>query len=381
MSGGTAIDVRLREPPRSDAPPPARWDVTRVLFAVVGIGGLIAASFWVLRPFLPAVVWATMIVVATWPALRKLEAVLWQKRSLAVFVMTLIILAVLAVPLTLGTFAIVDRVDDVVAWSRSLLSSPLPSLPAWIERIPLAGKRIAAEWETLARAPSEEFAARIGPHVQDIARWSLAQAGSIGALIVQFLLTVGISAILYAQGEAVVRGVLAFARRLAGDEGVRAVYLSGGAIRAVALGIVVTALVQGLIGGIGLVVTSVPHPVVLTCIMIMLGVAQIGPAPVLLGAVIWLFADGRTYAGAILIGWGLLTMSLDNVLRPLLIRRGADLPLLLIIAGVIGGLLAFGLVGLFVGPVILAVAYTLLLAWVRAGEPAEAAAARAATDS
>jgi predicted PurR-regulated permease PerM len=380
VSGGTAVDVRLREPPRSDAPPPRRWDVTHVLFAVVGIGGLIAASFWVLRPFLPAVIWATMIVVATWPALRGLETLLWRRRGLAVAVMTLLILAVLAVPLTLATMTIVERVDDVVAWSRSLLTHPLPALPGWIERIPFAGKKIAAEWDVLARAPSEELAARIGPHVQDIARWSLAQAGSIGTLIVQFLLTAGICAILYAQGEAVVYGVLAFARRLAGDEGVRAVYLSGGAIRAVALGIVVTALVQGAFGGIGLALTGVPHALLLTCLMIMFGVVQIGPAPVLLGGVIWLYGDGRTYAGTILIAWGLLAMSFDNILRPLLIRKGADLPLLLIIAGVIGGLLAFGLVGLFMGPVILAVAYTLLLAWVRAGEPATAAA-RAAADS
>jgi predicted PurR-regulated permease PerM len=115
--------------------------------------------------------------------------------------------------------------------------------------------------------------------------------------------------------------------------------------------------------------------------MLMLGVAQIGPAPVLAGAVVWLFLTGQAFWATVLIGWGLLTMSLDNVLRPILIRRGADLPLLLIIAGVIGGLLAFGLVGLFVGPVILAVAYTLLIAWVRGGEPAEVAAARAATDA
>jgi predicted PurR-regulated permease PerM len=166
--------------------------------------------------------------------------------------------------------------------------------------------------------------------------------------------------------------VLAFARRLAGEEGIRAVMLSAGAIRAVALGIVVTALVQGIVGGIGLALTGVPSPTLLTCIMITLGVAQIGPAPVLAGGVVWLFVQGQPYWATVLIGWGLLTMSLDNVLRPILIRRGADLPLLLIIAGVVGGLLAFGLVGLFVGPVILAVAYTLLIAWVRAGDPGQA---------
>lgn len=377
-----ALGAHLREPSRVDAVSPGRaWDLTRILLAVAGIGGLIAASFWVLRPFLPALLWATMLVVATWPMLRAVEARLWGKRSLAVAVMTVTMLAVLAVPLTLAAIALVERAGDVVEWSTSLVAHRLPDLPEWVARVPVVGRKIAAEWDILARAPADEIAARVTPHVRDIARWLLAQAGSIGALLLQFVLTVAISALLYARGEAVGRGMLAFARRLAGDEGVRAVLLSAGAIRAVALGIVVTAFVQGVVGGIGLAVTGVPHLVLLTCVMVTLGVAQIGPAPVLVGAVVWLYSQGQPYWAIVLIGWGLLTMSLDNVLRPLLIRKGADLPLLLIVAGVIGGLLAFGLVGLFVGPVILAIAYTLLIAWVRAGEPAAAAAARAAADS
>jgi len=134
----------------------------------------------------------------------------------------------------------------------------------------------------------------------------------------------------------------------------------------------VTALVQSAIGGLGLAVTGVPHALLLTCVMVMLGVAQIGPAPVLIGGLIWLYANGQTFWGTVLLVWALVTASLDNLLRPILIRKGADLPLVLVIAGVLGGLLAFGLIGLFVGPVVLAVTYTLLVAWVRAGELPEA---------
>jgi predicted PurR-regulated permease PerM len=366
----TALDRDVREPPRADTLLLGRsWDLTRILLAVAGIGGLMAASFWVLRPFLPAVVWATMIVVATWPMLRVLQARLWGRRSLAVAVMTVVMLAALAVPLTVATLAIYEQVDEFATWARSLLTRPLPDVPEWVARIPLVGERITTEWAVLARAPTQELGARVGPHVRAIATWLLAQAGGIGTLVLQFLLTVAISAILYARGEAVAEGVLAFARRLAGSEGTRVAILSAGAIRAVALGIVVTALVQGVIGGIGLAITGVPHAMLLTAVMITLGVAQIGPAPVMIGAVIWLYSQAHPYLAVALIGWGLITMSLDNVLRPVLIRKGADLPLLLIVAGVIGGLLAFGLVGLFVGPVILAIAYTLLIAWVRGGEP------------
>jgi predicted PurR-regulated permease PerM len=355
--------------PDLEATPPLRsWDLTRILLAVVAIGGLIAASFWVLRPFLPAVVWATMIVVATWPALRAVEARLWRRRSLAVVVMTLAMLAILAVPLTMGVVAIVERADDLVTWSRALAARPIPGLPDWVAGLPLVGTRIAAEWQKLASTSPDELAARVTPYLRDIARWLIVRAGGVGALLLQFLLTVVVAAMLYAKGEAVAGGVLAFARRLAGEDGVRVAILSAGAIRAVALGIVVTALVQSAIGGIGLAVTGVPHAFLLTCVMVMLGVAQIGPAPVLLGALIWLYANGQTFWGTVLLVWALVTASLDNILRPILIRKGADLPLVLVIAGVLGGLLAFGLIGLFVGPVVLAVTYTLLVAWVRAGE-------------
>ena len=364
-----SLGVRPGEEAGADTPFARSWDLPRILLAVGGVGGLIVLSFLVLRPFLPSMVWATMIVVATWPMLRALETRLWNRRMLAVLVMTLAMLAVLAAPLTIAVIAVVERAEDMMAWSRDLMSRPLPELPDWVVRVPVLGKRIAAEWETLARAPSQEIGGRLMLHIREVSRWVLMQAGSIGALLVQFLLTIVISTILYARGESVAAGVTAFARRLAGEQGVRAVALSAGAIRAVALGIVVTALVQAFIGGIGLAVTGVPRPALLTCVMVMLGIAQIGPAPVLFGGAIWLYSSGQGYWAVVLIAWAVVTMSLDNVLRPLLIKRGADLPLLLIIAGVIGGLLSFGLVGLFLGPVILAVAYTLLVAWMHAGDP------------
>ncbi len=208
-----------REAPRAPGPDAiGSWDLTRILLAVAGIGGLIAASFWVLRPFLPAMVWATMIVVATWPMLRGLEARLGGKRGVAVAVMTVAMLAILAAPLTLATIAIVERAEDVVTWSRSLVAHPLPGLPEWVARVPLVGTKIATEWETLARAPSEELAARVIPHVRGIAVWLLARAGGIGTLLLQLLLTVAIAAILYARGEAAGRRrarVRAAARRRA----------------------------------------------------------------------------------------------------------------------------------------------------------------------
>jgi predicted PurR-regulated permease PerM len=166
-----------------------------------------------------------------------------------------------------------------------------------------------------------------------------------------------------------------FARRLAGPQGERAVHLGAQAVRAVALGVVVTALVQSTLGGIGLAVAGVPFAAILTALMFILGVAQIGAAPVLLGAVIWVYARSGVAWGTGFLVWAVFCSTLDNVIRPLLIRRGADLPLLLIFVGVIGGLIAFGVIGLFIGPVVLAVAYTLLIEWMSESEASDERAA------
>ena len=357
-------------PVKSENAAALSWDVTRILLAVVSIGGLIAATFWVLRPFLPALIWATMIVVATWPVMRAVQARLGGRRGLAVVVMTAAMLVVVVAPLAVGIVVVVQHVADVVEWSKSLSATVAAGPPAWLSDLPFLGKRIATEWEKIASARPEELAARVRPYVADVGRWVVGRAGGLSILLIQLVLTVGISAMLYARGELVAAGVRAFAHRLAGDSGDDVVLLSAQAVRAVALGIVVTALVQSGIGGVGLAITGVPYAVPLTAVMFLLAVAQIGAGPILVGAVIWLYWKDETLWATVMLGWSLITMSLDNVLRPILIKRGADLPLVLIFAGVLGGLLAFGIIGLFVGPVVLAVTYTLLVAWVTEGDGA-----------
>jgi predicted PurR-regulated permease PerM len=203
-------------------------------------------------------------------------------------------------------------------------------------------------------------------------------------MLLHFLLTVVVTAILYATGETAAMGVRRFGRRLAGEQGENSVILSGQAIRAVALGVVVTAIVQTTAAGIGLAVSGIPYAAVFTAIIFMLCIAQIGPVLVLAPAVAWLYWSGDAVWGTVLLVWTILVGALDNVLRPILIRRGADLPLLLIFAGVIGGLVGFGIIGLFVGPMVLAVTYRLLESWIAeidreasdtAGTPAPVAAA------
>lgn len=338
-------------------------DLTRTTLAVLFLGGLIAASLWILRPFLPAIIWATMIVVATWPIMLRVQQRSWGKRWLAVTVMTLALLLVFVIPFSLAIGAIVANVDEIASWVRALKALSLPLPPDWVQGLPLVGEKIATTWRELATSGPEELAARVAPYARQVLQWFAGQVGSFGLMGAQFVLTVAVAGILYAWGESAAALAFRFGRRLAGERGEGAIVLAGQAIRAVALGVVVTALVQSVLGGIGLAVAGVPFAAILTAAMFLLAVAQIGAAPVLACATVWLYwNDSMGWAVALLV-WTVVVGSLDNILRPLLIRQGADLPLLLIFAGVIGGLIAFGLVGIFVGPVVLAVAYTLLEAW------------------
>jgi len=348
---------------RATEPPPGR-DVVRITLSVLVIGFLILACLWVLEPFLAAIVWAGMLVIATWPILIALQARLGGRRWLAVAGMTLAILLVLVLPIVLAVATIAEHADDIATWVKDGLSAGVPAPPAWVEKVPLAGPQIAHEWAQLAASSQEELAAEVAPYVRGVIQWLVGQAGGVGRTLVHLLLTIAITVIFYMTGETAASGVRRFARRLAGERGDGTVVLAGQAIRAVALGVVVTAIVQSAASGIGLAACGIPYAVLLTAVVFMLCIAQLGPVLVLLPAAGWLYWSGDPVRGTILLVWTLVVGTLDNVLRPMLIRRGADLPILLILAGVLGGLVSFGIIGLFVGPVVLAVTYRLLGSWI-----------------
>ena len=350
-------------------------DLTRTTLAVLFLGSLLGAAFWVLRPFLGPAIWAAMIVVASWPLMRRLEQLLWRRRSLAVTVMTLLLLLLFAVPLVLAIGTLAGNAERMVEWARLAAAFEIPEqAPAWLAGIPLLGSMLATLWEQAAasgiKALAAELLPKITPYAGNLTRWFVAEVGSLGLLLLQFLMTVAIAALMYAQGEEGASLVRRFAERLGGPRGAEAVQLAGDAVRGVALGVGVTAVVQSVLGGIALALAGVPAAGMLTALMFMLCIAQVGPTPVLVPAAIWLFWSDATGWGVFVAVVAVIAMSLDNVLRPVLIRMGADLPLLLIFAGVIGGLFAFGLVGIFVGPVVLAVGYRLLEAWLDEGQDA-----------
>jgi predicted PurR-regulated permease PerM len=339
-------------------------DLTRITLAILCMLVLIVASLWVLRPFLAAAVWATMIVVATWPLLKSLEHRLWGRKGLAVAIMSLALLLLLVIPLWLAISTIAENAEAISGLAKNLATSGLPQPPHWVAGVPLVGKKLAGVWIQLADAGSQCLMIKVAPYTVQTGKWILGNIGDLGFMLIHFLLIVLLSAILYNEGEAGASKVLRFGRRLAGERGENAIILAGQAIRGVALGVGLTAIVQTVVGGVGLVIAGVPFASLLSAMMLMFCIAQLGTTLILFPSVGWLFWMGETGWGSFLLIWSVIVGTLDNFLRPILIKKGADLPLLLIFAGVIGGMLSFGLIGIFIGPVVLAVTYTLLEAWI-----------------
>ena len=351
-------------------------DLARSLVGALVIGTLIVAAFWIVRPFLAAAVWATTIAVVTWPMLLRVQALLWRSRRLAILVMMLVLLLAFVIPLLLAAGTIVANAGEIAERARSIAGLQRPLAPAWIADLPYLGLRLAALWKDAAASGLDGVWTRLAPYVGSLTGWFVARAGNLGYLAVQFLLTLVLTGFMYAHGEWALATVLRLGRRLGGAGGEDLVHLAGQAIRGIALGVGLTAAIQAVLGGIGLGIAGVPFAGLLTALLFMLCVAQVGMLVVLIPAVVWVYWSDGAVAGTTLLVWSLAASLIDNVLRPMLVRRSADLPFLLIFVGVIGGLVAFGLLGIFVGPVILAVAYTLLMTWLGAENGARHASSR-----
>lgn len=343
---------------------PLRTDLIRNIIAIGLVSAMLIACFWIIKPFLPAIIWAAMIVLATWPEMLIIQDKLGGRRRLAVGVMIGILLLLFVIPFALAVGTIVENAPQITALGKQLTHVSIPEPPGWVRDVPMVGADVDDYWQDIVDEGPGELAKRVAPYAKGVAGWLAAKAGNFGMMVIHFLLTLILAALLYLNGERAAEMVRKLARRIAAERGENAVVLAGKSIRAVALGVVLTALIQSVFAGIGLAVAGIPYASLLTALIFMLTIAQLGGGPVLIPAVIWVYWQGSIAWGTALLVWSAIALSMDGFLRPILIRKGANLPLLLIFAGVIGGLIAFGLIGLFIGPVLLAVSYTLLLAWI-----------------
>jgi predicted PurR-regulated permease PerM len=264
-----------------------------------------------------------------------------------------------------------DHSAEIMKFVEGLPNYALPSPPHWLSDVPLIG-RFTQEWQRLSDAGPGGILAKVEPYAAVVAKWLLVQMGLVGAFAVHLILMIIVCGLLYGKGEAAVSLVTALALRVAPGNGANIVHLTGQSIRAIALGVVVTALVQASLGAAGVWLAGIPFAGVLSALMLVMCLIQLGPLLPMLGCVIWLFMHDSQLTAIVLLVWTIGVSALDNILRPILIRRAVALPMVLILSGVLGGLIAIGAVGLFIGPVILAVTYHLLLAWI--DQPNRAAA-------
>jgi predicted PurR-regulated permease PerM len=344
-------------------------DVTRLVLLVLFIAVLLAGSFWTLLPFLGGLIWAATVVIATWPMLMRVRARFPKRPWVAVVIMTGLTMLAVILPFALAVSTLLDVAHRGPEVLGEYFTRGIGPPPEWLGKIPAVGHELVAKWQAIAAGGRDALVEAARPYLGAATQWAISVTGGIGIVAVNILLTVILVAILYAQGEIAARGALAFGFRLGGERGMQVMRLAAQAVRSVALGVVVTALVQSVLAGLALWLCGIPAPAVLAALVFMLGIAQLGPLPIMLPAIAWLYWTDQAVWGTVLLVLAIPIGALDNVLRPILIRRGVQLPMLLIIAGVIGGLIGFGVMGLFVGPVLLAASFTLMKSWVAEGMP------------
>lgn len=354
------------------------------LLTLVVLAILIVGCFLVLQPFLTAIVWAAILCVTMWPLFTRVSAWLGGRLGLAALVMVAMIAVTMLAPFVIAGVTLVENADRVSAAVRLAIANGPPDPPPWVAGLPLVGESVAATWATFAHDTAgllEELHAYIEP-----ARNLLLGAGkTVLAGILQLALSVFIAFFLFRDGEAIIDGARGALERLAGERGQRLAAVATLTVRGVVVGILGTALAQGVLMAIGLWLVGIKAAPLLGLVTFFLSPVPIGPPLVWIPAGLWLLQQGSIGAGTFILLWGLLVVStVDNVLKPLIISRGSNLPFVLVLLGVLGGAVAFGFIGVFLGPVLLAVGAALVREWADSAPPAQAeadAATRGRTDA
>lgn len=329
---------------------------------------LVAACFAIVAPFLPALIWSTFIVVSLWSPLEKITGRLGGRRKLVGVLLGVTIAALLIVPGARVVDALIGSGPRLQAIFDQLVVGDLAVPPQWVADLPLIGAHVARVWGGVF-AGTVPIAAELKSIVPAVLGWVAAGGLAIGSAALQFLLVAIACGITYSSGEASAVLARRFAERIGGMNGLEALDIATRVIRAVSLGVVGTALIQAALATLGFWVAGVPAAVLLGAIALILCIAQIGPILVWVPVCIWLYSTGdETTAIALAVWSALVVQGIDNILRPLLISRSARLPLLVMLIGVLGGLVAVGLVGIFIGPTLLAVGHALLLRWLSPSE-------------
>lgn len=338
------------------------------------VGLLAAWSLLLIAPFIGVGLWGVILAVALYPVFAWLRARFGGRGTPAAVLITLALLLIVIGPASLLSAALIENLQGLAAHVQSgTLRVPVP--PEGVRDWPLVGGRLYDIWH-LAATNLGEALSRLGPQLRYAGGVFLSAAAGAGVGMLQFVASVVIAGCLFLPAERLVKAVRAFATRVIKRQGDLFVDLAGTTIRNVARGVIGVSLLQSLLIGIGLLVAGVPAAGLFTVIALVLGIVQIGPAIVVLASVVWVWIDLDTLYAVLFTAYMVPVTLLDNVLKPVIMSRGLTTPMLVILVGVIGGTLVHGLIGIFVGPIVLAVAYELLVFWVK-GPLEEGTAAQA----
>ncbi|MBV8916128.1 MAG: AI-2E family transporter [Acetobacteraceae bacterium] len=331
----------------------------RILMGLL-LAGIAVGCWLVLQPFLSAIFWAAILVFTTWPVFTWLRYRLGGRGTWAAAIMVLLTSVLIVLPLALAAPAGADDVNLLRKAIEDQLAAGLPEAPSWVSRIPVVGPTIAGYWNEWA-ADLSRVVDVFRPYFGMIAESGLKVMLNIASGLLQFILALVVAFFFYATGDTLADHLERIMHRIAGERAPRLIEVTGATVRGTVYGILGTAVVQGLLTTFGLWLSGVPRPLLLGAIAGFIAVLPIGAPVVWIPAALWLIGTGHMAWGIFLGAYGLLIVSgSDNVIRPYFIARGAKLPFLLTILGVLGGAIAFGLLGIFLGPVLLGMGFMLV---------------------
>lgn len=341
-------------------------DRTRVNLALeasihIGLAILLAACcFLILRPFIPLLAWGIIIAVSAYPGFQKLQLALGGRGVLTAILFAVFLLALLIVPVVLLAETLVEGVQTLTARFREgTLVVPPP--PQGVETWPIIGGPLSNLWSLVSKDLSEAVR-RFAPQIKAAVPGVLSASAAIGLTVLQFALSIVVAGILLANARAAYEVTRALCNRFFGEKGPEFQQLMGATIRSVTSGIVGVALIQSVLAGLGFLVAELPGAGLWAMVFLIAAVLQVG-ALVLIPAVIYMFAISSVTKAVIFLVWCLVVALIDNVLKPLLLGRGVAVPIAVVFLGAIGGFVAMGIIGLFVGAIVLSVGYKLFLAW------------------
>lgn len=326
--------------------------------------GLLAACLWVLAPFLSALFWAAVLAFATWPVMRALTRLLNGNATLAASLLTGVWVLLVAIPLVWLGLNLADNISHAVDLLKNLSVSGMPEEPDWLARIPLIGERLHALWLTLD-VHGDSYFATVKPYMGQFGNWLLARSASIAGGLLELALSLFLVFFFYRDGVRLAGFMRSLVQRIMRERTDRYIELVAGTVRRVVNGVIGTAIAQALVAYAGFSIAGVPGAFWLSLATFGLSIIPMGPPLVWAPATAWLFLQQSYGMGTFLLLWGFVVISsVDNFLKPYLISRGGNLPLIVVLMGVFGGILAFGFMGIFLGPVLLAVAYSLVSEWI-----------------